>query len=91
MQVFEEVQNLCFGLASRGVPWAQIGGAQQIAIWSVLFNKLSSNLFLRSRHIAESLQARLPIACLSLWFAYLPCLCCGVAAACRNLHCWYVQ
>ena len=58
MQVFEEVRNLCLGLAARAVPWKQRTRSHTIAIWVGLINKLFANLFARSRYIAESLRAR---------------------------------
>jgi hypothetical protein len=58
VQVFEEVRNLCLGLAARSMPWTTLGRANAIAVWVILTNKVLSNLFSRSASIAESLQAR---------------------------------
>jgi energy-coupling factor transporter transmembrane protein EcfT len=58
VQVFEEVRNLCFGLAARAMPWAALGRGAALTVWITVLGKLLSNLFARSRAIAESLQAR---------------------------------
>jgi energy-coupling factor transporter transmembrane protein EcfT len=58
MQVFDEVRNLALGLAARGVPWRSMTRSSTIAIGIVMVRKLFSNLFARSKFIAESLVAR---------------------------------
>ena len=58
VQVFEEIRNLCLGLAARGMPWPRLGRAHTVAVWLILINKLFANLFARSTSIAESLRAR---------------------------------
>lgn len=58
MQVFEEVRNLCLGLASRGVVWPEMSRNDVVATWILMFTKLFANLFDRSSCMAESLVAR---------------------------------
>ena len=58
VQVFEEVRNLCLGLASRGVVWPAMSGNDVVATWILMFTKLFGNLFERSSRMAESLTAR---------------------------------
>lgn len=58
MQVFEEVRNLCLGLASRGVVWPAMARSDVVATWILMFTKLFGNLFERSSRMAESLTAR---------------------------------
>jgi general transcription factor 3C polypeptide 2 len=58
MQVFDELRNLCLGLAARAVPWHLRSPSQQLAIWGSLIQKLFSNLFTRADYIAESLVSR---------------------------------
>jgi energy-coupling factor transporter transmembrane protein EcfT len=58
MQVFDELRNLCLGLAARAVPWSLRSPSQQLSIWGSLIQKLFSNLFTRAEYIAESLVAR---------------------------------
>ena len=56
--MFEEVRNLCFGLAARAVQWSLLSRGEVLSVWVVLINKAFSNLFSRSNFIAESLHAR---------------------------------
>jgi energy-coupling factor transporter transmembrane protein EcfT len=58
VQVYEELRNLCLGLAARAVPWHLRSQSQQLSIWANLVHKLFSNLFTRADYIAESLIAR---------------------------------
>jgi energy-coupling factor transporter transmembrane protein EcfT len=56
--VFEELRNLCLGLASRAVAWEMMSRADALTTWVLVANRLFSNLFTRSERMAESLQAR---------------------------------
>ena len=56
--MFEEVRNLCLGVAARGINWNGLSATGQTAIWATVLRKLFSNLFARSKYIAESLTAR---------------------------------
>jgi hypothetical protein len=58
VQVFEEVRNLCFGLAARAVQWKLLSRGEALEVWLVLIRKTFANLFSRSKFIAESLYAR---------------------------------
>lgn len=58
LQVFEEVSNLCLGLAARAMPWSSFGQSHTIAVWVILVSKVFDNLIARSKSIAESLRAR---------------------------------
>lgn len=58
LQVFDEVRNLCLGLAARSVNWSALDRVTSNSIWLVLVSKLFRNLFQRSGHIAESLVSR---------------------------------
>ncbi|GBF90861.1 hypothetical protein Rsub_03715 [Raphidocelis subcapitata] len=56
--VFEEVRNLCLGLASRGVDWRAQGGRGSIEVFARLLVRLFSNLFQRSENIAQAMVVR---------------------------------
>ncbi|MEW5317870.1 MAG: hypothetical protein WDW38_009134 [Sanguina aurantia] len=56
--VFEEVRNLCLGLAARGVDWVAQGGRGSLEIAGKLCVKLFANLFRRSENIAQAMVVR---------------------------------
>ncbi|GAX78117.1 hypothetical protein CEUSTIGMA_g5559.t1 [Chlamydomonas eustigma] len=56
--VFEEVRNLCLGLASRGVDWAAHGNGGSLQLLGRLSARLFGNLFHRSENIAQAMVAR---------------------------------
>jgi energy-coupling factor transport system permease protein len=56
--VFEEVRNLCLGLAARGVDWRAQGGRGSLEIFARLLVRLFSNLFQRSENIAQAMVVR---------------------------------
>lgn len=51
--VFEEVRNLCLGLAARGVDWRAQGGRGSLEILGRLVVRLFGNLFQRSEKISQ--------------------------------------
>lgn len=51
--VFEEVRNLCLGLAARGVDWRAQGGRGSMEILGRLVVRLFGNLFQRSEKISQ--------------------------------------
>lgn len=51
--VFEEVRNLCLGLAARGVDWRAQGGRGSMDILGRLVVRLFGNLFTRSEKISQ--------------------------------------
>jgi general transcription factor 3C polypeptide 2 len=53
--VFEEVRNLCLGLAARGVDWRAQGGRGSLEILGRLVVRLFGNLFQRSEKITQVL------------------------------------
>lgn len=56
--VFEEVRNLCLGLAARGVDWKAQGARGSLLIAGQLVQRLFANLFQRSEKIAEAMVVR---------------------------------
>lgn len=56
--VFEEVRNLCLGLAARGVDWRKQGGRGSLEIFARLITRLFANLFQRSENIAQAMVVR---------------------------------
>lgn len=58
--VFEEVRNLCLGLAARGVDWRAQGGRGSLEILGRLVVRLFGNLFTRSEKIS---QVRIETVC----------------------------
>ncbi len=56
--VFEEVRNLCLGLAARGVDWRAQGARGSLDIFGRLVTRLFSNLFQRSGNIAQAMVVR---------------------------------
>ncbi|KAI8463111.1 MAG: cobalt transport protein [Monoraphidium minutum] len=56
--VFEEVRNLCLGLAARGVDWRAQGGRGSVEIFARLLVRLFANLFDRSENIAQAMVVR---------------------------------
>lgn len=67
--VFEEVRNLCLGLAARGVDWRAQGGRGSLEIVGRLVVRLFGNLFTRSEKISQVSRYRALAA-----FALLPCI-----------------
>lgn len=51
--VFEEVRNLCLGLAARGVDWRAQGTRGSLEILGRLVVRLFGNLFTRSEKISQ--------------------------------------
>jgi general transcription factor 3C polypeptide 2 len=56
--VFEEVRNLCLGLAARGVAWREQGARGSIEIAATMTARLFANLFERSDKISQAMAAR---------------------------------
>ncbi len=56
--VFEEVRNLCLGLAARGVDWRAQGGRGSLEVSARLLVRLFANLFQRSENIAQAMVVR---------------------------------
>eukprot|EP00891_Asterochloris_glomerata_P003490 jgi/Astpho2/3490/e_gw1.00056.17.1_t len=56
--VFDEVRNLCLGLAARNIQWRSLGPAAGLQISAQMFTRLFGNLMQRSESIATSMQAR---------------------------------
>ncbi|WIA32057.1 hypothetical protein OEZ86_002909 [Tetradesmus obliquus] len=56
--VFEEVRNLCLGLAARGVDWRAQGGRGSLEILGRLVVRLFGNLFARSEKISQAMVVR---------------------------------
>jgi len=56
--VFEEVRNLCLGLAARGVAWRSQGARGSIEIAAQMAARLFANLFERSDKIAQAMAVR---------------------------------
>ncbi len=56
--VFEEVRNLCLGLAARGVDWKAQGGRGSLQMAIKLCVRLFGNLFQRSENIAQAMVVR---------------------------------
>jgi len=56
--VFEEVRNLCLGLAARGVDWRAQGGRGSLEILGRLVVRLFGNLFQRSEKISQAMVVR---------------------------------
>lgn len=56
--VFEEVRNLCLGLAARGVAWREQGARGSIEIAAQMTGRLFANLFERSDKISQAMAAR---------------------------------
>lgn len=56
--VFEEVRNLCLGLAARGVDWRAQGGRGSMEVAARLLVRLFANLFERSDKIAQAMVVR---------------------------------
>eukprot|EP00878_Enallax_costatus_P025753 GHUV01027580.1.p1 GENE.GHUV01027580.1~~GHUV01027580.1.p1 ORF type:complete len:269 (+),score=43.31 GHUV01027580.1:230-1036(+) len=56
--VFEEVRNLCLGLAARGVNWRAQGARGSLEILSRLVVRLFGNLFQRSEKISQAMVVR---------------------------------
>ncbi|KAF5831445.1 cobalt transport protein-domain-containing protein [Dunaliella salina] len=56
--VFEEVRNLCLGLAARGVNWKAQGGRGSLLMAGRLCVRLFANLFHRSENIAQAMAVR---------------------------------
>jgi general transcription factor 3C polypeptide 2 len=56
--VFEEVRNLCLGLAARGVDWRAQGGRGSLQMAVKLAVRLFGNLFQRSENIAQAMVVR---------------------------------
>jgi len=56
--VFEEVRNLCLGLAARGVDWTAQGGRGSLEMLGRLLLRLFANLFSRSENIAQAMVVR---------------------------------
>lgn len=56
--VFEEVRNLCLGLAARGVDWRAQGGRGSLEILGRLIVRLFGNLFQRSEKISQAMVVR---------------------------------
>lgn len=56
--VFEEVRNLCLGLAARGVDWRAQGGRGAMEVAARLLVRLFANLFHRSENIAQAMVVR---------------------------------
>jgi general transcription factor 3C polypeptide 2 len=56
--VFEEVRNLCLGLAARGIAWREQGARGSIEIAAQMTARLFANLFERSEKIAQAMAVR---------------------------------
>ena len=56
--VFDEVRNLCLGLAARNIQWKSLGPAAGLQVSAQMFTRLFGNLMQRSDSIATSMQAR---------------------------------
>jgi energy-coupling factor transport system permease protein len=56
--VFEEVRNLCLGLAARGVDWRAQGGRGSLEVLGRLVVRLFGNLFARSDKISQAMVVR---------------------------------
>jgi general transcription factor 3C polypeptide 2 len=56
--VFEEVRNLCLGLAARGIAWREQGARGSLEIAAQMAGRLFANLFERSDKIAQAMAAR---------------------------------
>eukprot|EP00798_Chlamydomonas_sp_ICE-L_P018302 gene18302-24762_t len=56
--VFEEVRNLCLGLAARGIDWSAQGGRGSLQLLGRLCVRLFGNLFNRSENIAQAMMVR---------------------------------
>jgi energy-coupling factor transporter transmembrane protein EcfT len=56
--VFEEVRNLCLGLAARGIAWREQGARGSIEIAAQMTGRLFANLFERSEKIAQAMAVR---------------------------------
>ncbi|KAG2453352.1 hypothetical protein HYH02_001576 [Chlamydomonas schloesseri] len=56
--VFEEIRNLCLGLAARGINWEAQGGAGSLNMAGRLCMRLFGNLFQRSENIAQAMLVR---------------------------------
>lgn len=56
--VFEEVRNLCLGLAARGVDWRAQGTRGSLEILGRLVVRLFGNLFTRSEKISQAMVVR---------------------------------
>lgn len=56
--VFEEVRNLCLGLAARGIAWREQGARGSIEIAAQMTARLFANLFERSEKIAQAMSVR---------------------------------
>eukprot|EP01026_Neomeris_dumetosa_P044053 TRINITY_DN37002_c0_g2_i1.p2 TRINITY_DN37002_c0_g2~~TRINITY_DN37002_c0_g2_i1.p2 ORF type:complete len:262 (+),score=29.38 TRINITY_DN37002_c0_g2_i1:3-788(+) len=56
--VFEEIRNLCLGVAARGINWKAQGGIGTLEIFLTLFVQLFRKLFQRCDAIAQSLMVR---------------------------------
>jgi len=56
--VFEEVRNLCLGLAARGVDWGAQGGRGSLLMAGRLVGRLFANLMHRSENIAQAMAVR---------------------------------
>jgi general transcription factor 3C polypeptide 2 len=56
--VFEEVRNLCLGLAARGVDWRAQGARGSMEVAARLLVRLFGNLFQRSDKIAQAMVVR---------------------------------
>eukprot|EP00271_Cylindrocystis_brebissonii_P015076 TRINITY_DN3703_c0_g2_i1.p1 TRINITY_DN3703_c0_g2~~TRINITY_DN3703_c0_g2_i1.p1 ORF type:complete len:180 (-),score=31.00 TRINITY_DN3703_c0_g2_i1:113-613(-) len=56
--VFDEVRNLAFGVAARGIQWKALQGLGTVDVLAALVGRLFENLFTHSKNIAEAMVAR---------------------------------